>query len=330
MDAPQTDLSWDLETPDLAVVKREVGRFLKPFTLEAHTQHRYRARLFRRRLRSADLAVIDYGGAVTVDAGRISRCYLLQVPLSGAYTVRTAGRPLQVNTRFAHLISPGTPLDMTWTHDCRILVLRFNEAAMAACLRHEHRPPSDMSGGELLALDAAPNQSLARILDYVTREATTGHLFDHVPLAAAHAESLLFAGLRSTVTPERERRTHRSAPAYVRRAESFLLQHLEMPGVKVADVVRAAGTSRAWRRPAALAACRATAARSHGVARGDGRTAAGDRHRHALGLPASWAVLCGLSATLRRNTHGDAASAALTHLSMTAPHTSGRLTGFCP
>jgi len=241
MDATSLDVPWDVDTPDLAWVRREVGRFLKPYSLDAHAQQRYRARLFHRRLRRAALTVIEYGGEVAIDAGRMSRCYLVQVPLSGSYTLRSCRQPFEVNTRCAHIVYPGMPLDMAWTSDCRVLVLRFEEAAMAACRPQVRRSLFESATGELIALDAEPNRAFGRIIDYVAREATAGRLFD-CAAAATHAENLVLAGLMAALDSGTAQSGRESAPVYVRRAEAYLLEHLA-ENLTVVDLAHAASTT---------------------------------------------------------------------------------------
>ena len=241
MHATNLDVPWNIDTPDLAWVRREVGRFLKPYALDAHAQQRYRARLFHRQLRRAELSVIEYGGEVGIDAGRMSRCYLVQVPLTGSYTLRSCRQPVEVNTRCAHIVYPGMPLDMAWTFDCRVLVLRFEEAAMAACRPQVRRRLFESAAGELIALDAEPNRAFGRIIDYVAREATAGRLFD-CAAAATHAENLVLAGLMAALDSDAAQSERESAPVYVRRAEAYLLENLA-EDLTVIDVARAASTT---------------------------------------------------------------------------------------
>jgi AraC-like DNA-binding protein len=235
--AAEPDVAWDVQTPDLAWMRREIARFLKPFQLSAHANRAYNARLVHRRLRRAELTMIDYGGEVAIDAGRINRCYLLQVPLSGSYTARCGGAPVEVKTHWAHVVRPGTPLDMTWTPDCRVLVLRFDESMLAAC---RTRRPLRV---EPFPLDAEPYRSLGRAIDYVTREATAGRLFDDAPHLAAYAENLLLACLTSTLDGSASESSCEAAPEYVRRAERYLLDHLTDDGVKVAKIAQAVATT---------------------------------------------------------------------------------------
>jgi AraC-like DNA-binding protein len=230
--AAEPEVAWDVQTPDLAWVRREIARFLKPFALSAHANQPYHARLVHRRLQRAELTLIDYGGEVAIDAGRITGCYLLQVPLSGSYMARCGGDPVQVKTHWAHVVHPGTPLDMEWTRDCRVLVLRFGEAMMAEC-RTGHPLCS-----EPFSLDAEPHRSLGRVIDYVAREATAGRLFHNAPHIAAYAENLLLATLTSTLDHGGSAVQHETVPAYVRRAERYLLEHMT-EDVTVAEIAQA-------------------------------------------------------------------------------------------
>lgn len=242
MFAAETDVHWDVQTRDLAWMRREVARILKPYDLSARGDRPYRARLVHRRLRRAELALIEYGGEVEIDAGRITRCYLLQVPLNGSYVVRDGGTPVEVKTHWAHVVHPGTPLDMAWTPDCRVLVLRFDEAMLAACRTRGGRTSHECPACELFPLDAEPNRSLGRVIDYVTSEATAGRLFDDAPHVAAYAEDLLLASLTSALDAGEEPMRRDAAPEYVRRAERYLLDHLT-EDVTVAQVAGAVAAS---------------------------------------------------------------------------------------
>ena len=231
--ATEPQVAWDVQSPDLARVRREVSRFLKPYQLSAHSDCTYNARLVHRRLSRAELTMIEYGGEVAIDAGRITRCYLLQIPLSGSYTTRCDGAAVEVKTNWAHLVRPGTPLAMTWTPDCRVLVLRFDESMMAGrCSRGAKLEP--------FSLDAEPHRSLRRAIDYVAREAIAGRLFDDAPSVAGHAETLLLECLVSALGDRISNVRRGHVPEYVRRAERYLLDHLTDDGVNIADIAAAA------------------------------------------------------------------------------------------
>jgi AraC-like DNA-binding protein len=236
------DLPWDLRTPDLARVRREIARLLKPFELSGHSQHRYDARLLHRRLRRTTLALIDYGGAVTIDAGLMSHCYLLQVPLEGSYRLQSSGRAVEVETRCAHVVHPGMPLVMEWSRDCRVLVLRFEESMLAPRGPDPGGAVFQSWAGDVIRLDSEPNRSLGRLIDYVTREAIEGRLFERTPQAAAQVENLLVSSLLATFDARGPASRRDSMPEYMLRAEEFVVEHLA-ESLTIADIARAASAS---------------------------------------------------------------------------------------
>jgi AraC-like DNA-binding protein len=240
----QRDLPWDLRTADLNRVRREIGRLLKPFDLSARTQKRYDARLIHRRLGRSAVTLIDYGGAVAIDAGVMSRYYLLQVPLEGSYTLGFSGRTVEVPTRCAHVIHPGMPLEMNWSPDCRVLVLSFEAGMLAPQVAANHCPALLPEHGDVIRLDSQPNEALGCLIDYVTAEAFGGDLFARVPQAAARAESLLVDAIldrfASCGAPhEADRRFRDAVPEYVARAEEYVLEHL-VECVTIAGIANAA------------------------------------------------------------------------------------------
>jgi AraC-like DNA-binding protein len=238
----QSGLPWDVRTSDLARVQREIGRLLKPYDLSADTNQRYDARLIHRRLRRIALTLIEYGGQVTIDAGVMSRCYLLQVPVEGSYTLQSAGRRTEVKTRCAHVVHPGMPLEMSWSPDCRVLVVRFEESMLAPRGTAPCSPAFLPQTGDVIRLDAEPHRSLGRLIDYVTREAIEGRLFERASQAATHAENLLVSGVLEAFDPSWTQIARAPAPVYVARAEEYVLEHL-VQCLNIADIARAASVS---------------------------------------------------------------------------------------
>ena len=67
---------------------------------------------------------VAYGGSVSIDPGCLDRFFLLQIPLSGAASVRTASREVTTGpARIASLLSPTIPTEMIWHDDCAQLIL---------------------------------------------------------------------------------------------------------------------------------------------------------------------------------------------------------------
>ncbi|MBA1914216.1 AraC family transcriptional regulator, partial [Escherichia coli] len=67
---------------------------------------------------------VAYGGSVAINPGCLDRVFLLQIPLCGSASVRTAARELTTGPRhIASLLSPTIPTEMTWRDDCAQLIL---------------------------------------------------------------------------------------------------------------------------------------------------------------------------------------------------------------
>ncbi|MBR0799722.1 AraC family transcriptional regulator [Bradyrhizobium jicamae] len=67
---------------------------------------------------------VAYGGAVSINPGCLDRFFLLQIPLHGWASVRTASGEVTTGpARTASLLSPTIPTDMTWREDCAQLIL---------------------------------------------------------------------------------------------------------------------------------------------------------------------------------------------------------------
>jgi AraC-like DNA-binding protein len=200
MDAATID--WAIRTPDLRHFGREVGRRLKPFRFVSMAGGGHDAAMFRQRLATTDIMLLRYGNGVTIDAGRLEGLPLLQVPLTGSYSVQRGREALVVPTRTAHLLPAGAPLVMEWSADCLLLVMRLNPSIAV----HQDR---------LAPLD---DTSLGAYLDFMLTEVVGGTLLADPALACA-SETMLKALLHARFGADGAS----ALPPEVRRAQSLLL-----------------------------------------------------------------------------------------------------------
>lgn len=67
---------------------------------------------------------VAYGGSVSINPGCLDRFFLLQMPLHGSASVRTAAHEVTTGPqRVASLLSPTMPTQMTWRGDCAQLIV---------------------------------------------------------------------------------------------------------------------------------------------------------------------------------------------------------------
>jgi AraC-like DNA-binding protein len=195
-------IDWAIRTPDLRHFGREVGRRLKPFRFVSMAGGGHDAAMFRQRLAATDVMMLRYGNGVTIDAGRPVGLSLLQVPLTGSYSVQRGNRALVVPTRTAHLLPAGAPLVMEWSTDCLLLVMRLD-------------PSIDVRHDRLAALD---DSSLGAYLDFILAELVGGTLLADHALARA-TETMLKALLDARFGADGAS----TLPPEVRRAQALLL-----------------------------------------------------------------------------------------------------------
>jgi AraC-like DNA-binding protein len=224
LDAP-VRITWDLRTPDLSAIRRAIGRFLKPFSLEAASSGRYDARLCHRRLTTSELTLIDYGNAAVVDAGRMTSFYLVQIPLRGSYTFTTDGARLRVGHGQAHLIHPRMYLRMECSAECQLLVLRTTDCRLAELESGWLRTLTDAQVGYVVSCASGAGASLGRVVDYLAAELMQGSLIRPGSEFAATAESLLLGALLKTVDQHRHP-PPADSPDCVARAETHILANL--------------------------------------------------------------------------------------------------------
>lgn len=269
------DIDWDLRSTDVRHLQNQVARYLKVFNLKPHPATSYRGRLVHRQLHRTRLTVIDYGAAIDLDAGKLGSFSILQQPLRGSYTLQAGDELVQIMTGQAHLIAPGVPINMSWSADCILLVVRLDArgaaelglskdrghraAAMAQKLSGSLR--SDL--GVVVPLDQPSGASLGRALDFALRESLLGSWFAQDGDARQRGEQLLLAALGHALdalltepdlaSPEAGpgtdagpaaalARKPTAVPAYLRRAETYLLQHLG-GDICLRDVAEASGVA---------------------------------------------------------------------------------------
>lgn len=233
-------IHWDMRTPDLAAVRRTISRVLKPYSLETGETALIDAQVLHRRLRNADFAVVDYGRAVTIDAGQMMNFYLIQVPLAGSYRLCTDGSSTQVNCGDVHLIHPRVPLRMEWSEDCRLLVVRTSDQRLAQIEQHQRNGDAHELG--YILSSTARGVSLTRALDYLTTELTLGELIASRREFASVAESLLLEALLEAAA-DLAPSALRACANPVQLAHLYIRDNLRAE-ISSADIVAASGTSR--------------------------------------------------------------------------------------
>ncbi|KWV52861.1 transcriptional regulator [Bradyrhizobium macuxiense] len=193
---------------------------------------------------------VAYGGSVAINPGCLDRFFLLQVPLHGSASVRTAACEVMTGPRHcASLLSPTIPTAMTWRGDCAQLILLLDRKLVehrAAALGGvavrpiEFNPAVDLSGslGQALAAriehlvalaeQLGPHKSLSAIASAEWRGALLNALLNDQRNSLSSAIDV-FSGRAET------------QPAPLKRARAYLETRATEP-LDLAELADVAGT----------------------------------------------------------------------------------------
>ena len=231
-------IAWDLRTPDLAVIRRSISAFLKPFSIEASASGPYDARVCHRRLHNTELTLIDYGNSIRLDAGCMKRFHLVHIPLRGGYWFESDGERQHVGIGQAHVIRPDLHLRMDWSSGCQLLVLRTTDSRLAECAA---QLKERSNRGSVLSCMKGPGASLGRTVEFLTGELMEGGLLRTGTPAAETADSLLIGALVHAMSNTAERQT-RVQDDYVALAQRYIVSNLKSD-LSTVEIASACGVS---------------------------------------------------------------------------------------
>jgi AraC-like DNA-binding protein len=181
---------------------------------------------------------VAYGGSVSIDPGCLDRFFLLQVPIRGNASIRTAGREVMAGPgAAASLLSPTLPTKMVWQDNCAQLILLVDRRQLesrAAALAE--KPVGPVEFEPHIDLTTPFGRALQCQIEYLVDLAEhCGRGSDLPPaLAATLRESivgLLLTGQRHNLSQAIHRHApHRETlPAVFRRARECLETHAAEP-----------------------------------------------------------------------------------------------------
>jgi AraC-like DNA-binding protein len=238
---PAARIPWDFRSPDLAVVRRAISACLKPFSLEAAADGPYDARICHRKLIGTELTLINYGAAVSIDAGCMDSFYVVQIPLSGAYWFYADGQRTLIGRGQAHVVHPAVHLRMQLSAACQLLVLRTADSRLRDADTRLPRDTVTSSHGRILSCSEGAGASLGRAVDFLTSELMQSAFVASGTPAASAAEALLIGALLHAMsTPLCS--AGRGRPEYLIRAEQHIMRNLDAE-LAVADIVKASRAS---------------------------------------------------------------------------------------
>jgi AraC-like DNA-binding protein len=243
------DLPWEVRSRSIKPIQQKVSRALKPYRLMLRQGGQYDARYLNFSVGQIEFNIIAYGDEVSLDAGQLGNFSILQRPLRGSYTSKIDGTEIRIGNRQCHLIVPGVPIEMDWSPDCILLVVRF-PAQSAVELGLEAGQAYARRSRLGLAFDLASRhgQSVRRTLDFSLREGSANGLLGRDPGLGANFERVIIAAMHEALSDSSTLRPEDSVPrragdhVYVKEAEAWMMDRLRNP-VSAAALARDLGIS---------------------------------------------------------------------------------------
>jgi len=192
------------------------------------------------------LHYIDYGAEVEVAVDGMD-FQLVQIPLAGVTTIRTAGRNLVVTPRCAAVTQIGESLRMHYPAGNPRLMVRVAASLLRDRVEVARQCGVSVAPGSpgvagVLDLSQGPGRTWRGLLDVALADIEAGNGLSSAPLVAQALEVALVDGLVASLAEE----ATSSAPApyerVIRRAARLVDDHCDEP-IGTADIAEAVGVS---------------------------------------------------------------------------------------
>lgn len=233
--------SIEFRTANVDKIRQTMAGLFCPFQLAVNAGI-YDARLRHDRLGALSFTTLAYGNGVDINVDERQSRFLMQIPLTGAFDVRSTGPGYRTTSTSAHIVPPKKPFHMRCSADCTILVICTD----ARDLEFQARV---LAGGDVDLPAVAPD-----IVPLTGPGTTLGHYVDFLYAESRRPDSLLRYGqnarpavqtlvamlVQSFDLPARIVPSGRSW--YVKRAEAFMEENLSAP-IGICDVVASSGVS---------------------------------------------------------------------------------------
>lgn len=146
---------------------------------------------------SVGIHYLRYGDEVRITPGTLDNFYLVQIPLVGRARVKVGDRVVASDRHYASLASPTEPLDEVFSDGYQQLIVYLPREAVEQ-FAGTHAPgeaPRAVVFDPLVSLDSPGVRSWMRLVHLAREELERPEGVLSTPVAAAHFEQVLIAGL---------------------------------------------------------------------------------------------------------------------------------------
>jgi|GEM_PF-248142 len=242
-----------VNTADIDEAQHQIGQILSPYRLQV-----VRGKILHTRLDLIPCGRLSllklrhgYGADVSIDPNChcLDDYYLLVLPTQGQAVFHFDGQSIEVSPKEAFFISPDRRFRFKVSHDYEQILLRLDRPAIADAwcrLTAQDRAP-DIYFDPVIPLNAAGWQALLPMLQWVTRCSGLGQ-GQNAAQAALLAQTEMLVATTLLLHQPHSMAAHLwpapppSAPRAIRRAQTYMLEHLGEP-VPIAMVASHCGLS---------------------------------------------------------------------------------------
>lgn len=194
------------------------------------------------------LCYFDYGRAVSILPDQLRNYYLMVIPVDGAVSVISGREQVDVGPGAAALIPAQRQFRTQWSADARQLIVRIDRRKLVRCLETLLGTPIAQAPDFRMQMHwsapefAAIRHGVGILASLACIARAPGHELIASSAEEAFLYSLLLAQPSDLSAPISAGRLSTACPAHVRRAEEYILAHLDQP-ITIADLIAVCGGS---------------------------------------------------------------------------------------
>ena len=226
-----------LQTTDVDIARKVVAQKFCPHDLiPGRNSRKFEVAHNHAAGKTLSLNYMRYGSEVTINPGELTNFYLVQIPVRGSARVRSGKKSVEAARGTASILNPTRDTSMTWGEGCEKLLLQIDRDALrrtAELLVGRAMPQPVVFDPEVkLASPALRDWKKSLLASFEVAEG--GNAFGpNFHKHQALFEERLIAGLLlaqpSTVSHMLSRTPTQISSSQVRRARSFIMEHLSEP-----------------------------------------------------------------------------------------------------
>ncbi len=236
-------------TTDLDEARENVARIFCPHRLDVIGGGRTNARHHHVRGGRLSFNYIQYGAKTLIAPGELESFYLLQIPLSGAASIRNGSDQYASAPNMAAVLNPHRPTTMIWEQGTRQFLVQIPRVALQEHLASVigGRSKRNLTFDGPLDLSTGQGQTLRALVMHLVSQIDAGHSpFVDGALMGRQFENTIMSGLLEAApnnfTDQLGRRESAALPGHISRAEAYIQGNLAQ-ALTIQDIAAAANTT---------------------------------------------------------------------------------------